>query len=115
MATAGLRPRSVRGSCVPMETARSGDAARVADWQRAVQPAVVASFVPGVPDSMKSCASKCDASDRASRSASMIASCPLSQSGLSGWSDGCSPKRPSRSMAPFVLPGSGTAIVGRSS
>ena len=64
---------------------------------------------------MKSCASKCERVGSGEPAASTIASCPLSQNGFNACSDGCSPKRPSRSIAPFGFPGGGTAMLGRSS
>ena len=54
-------------------------------------------FNPGVPLSMKSCASKCDREGSGDPAACTIARCPWSNSGFIALIAGCSPKYPSRS------------------
>src|SRR4029077_12240256 len=60
-ATAGSAPLRILGSAGPSAIARNADlsAAGRECSVRLSQPSVVA-FIPGVPDSMKSCASKCE-------------------------------------------------------
>ena len=62
IATAGSEPLRMRGSDGPRAMARKGEACGVfgrARKDRLSQPSSVA-FKPGVPVSMKSCASKCE-------------------------------------------------------
>ena len=60
-AIAGALPRNMRGKFGPIATARNGDACSsgMLSIARFNQPSSVA-FNPGVPDSIKSCASKCE-------------------------------------------------------
>src|SRR3954449_8173687 len=62
MATAGSAPLRIRGNDGPKAMARKGElcgAAGNACKERLSQPSPV-TFTPGVPVSMKSCASKCE-------------------------------------------------------
>jgi hypothetical protein len=113
-ATAWIRPSSVRGTSDPNATARngvraqSGQAISSACNARFSHPSTVA-FIPGVPDSIKSCASKCDREGSGDPEACTIAKCFWSHNGFSGAIAGCSPKNPSRSMTAFC----GIPIFGR--
>ena len=79
-ATAWMRPSSVRGTSEPSATARngvrvhSGQAKSSACSARFSHPSCVA-LNPGVPDSIKSCASKCDREGSGDPEACTIARC----------------------------------------
>ena len=99
-ATAGWPPRMARGSAGPSATARTGETLPSAGGQRAVHPA--ARRWP----SARACPIPCSparrnasASGRASRRRPRSPGGRWSNSGFSGASDGCRPKKPSRSMA----------------
>ena len=113
-ATALFFPCSALGSSGPMLTARSGDAFPAScPIARFNHPSRV-TLIPGVPDSIKSCASKCDRVGSGDPTASIIAKFRASYIGFNGASAGCSPKKPSNSTAASgPLPGRGTAIEGR--
>src|SRR5207244_1365864 len=112
-ARAGWTPKKPSRSSAPdLATARSGDSDDVVITARARKPSCVV-FTPGVPDSMKSCASKCER---------VASSEPTACTNAAEWSlkygstearAGWTPKKPSRSSAPPSAPGRGTAIVGR--
>ena len=73
-------------------------------------------LTPGVPDSMKSCASKWERVASGLPAACTNAAERSLKYGKTGASAGCSPKNPSRSRAAFSAePGAGIAIVGRAS
>ena len=99
IATAPPLPERMRGSAGESATARSGDAV----WSclhaiaRDRNPSSV-DFTPGVPDSMKSCASKCERVVSGLPTAWTTASDLSLKYGAIEASDGCAPKKPSRSM-----------------
>ncbi len=68
---------------------------------------------PGVPDSWKSWASKCERVTWGLPTAWMKASRPSLKYGWSGASSGCIPKVPSRFTTPSELPGRGRAMPWR--
>ena len=72
------------------------------------QPSSV-TFTPGVPDSMKSCASKCERVGSGDPAACTMARCFCFQSGSNDAIAGCNPKKPSRSSTDFF----GMLMVGR--
>src|SRR5271166_4068397 len=92
-ATAGAAPARIRGRELPSETARNGLPVAPCSLcnTRFSQPSCVL-FTPGVPDSMWSCASKCDRVSSGEPAACTIAKCFWSHSGFSGASEGCSPE-----------------------
>src|SRR5437763_5715540 len=94
MATAPALPARMRGSAGPRATARSGDAplSFVAETARERKPSSV-DFTPGVPDSMKSCASKCERVTSGDPAAWTTASDLSLKYGAIEASDGCAPKK----------------------
>ena len=110
-------PARMRGMPGDIATARSGDAFGAADWRsaRARNPSEV-DLTPGVPDSMKSCASKCERVASGLPTACTNAAERSRKNGRRGAIEGWIPKKPSRSSAAFSPePGLATAIVGRAS
>ena len=98
-----------------VRSARNGEVSLFfSDTARERNPSSV-DFTPGVPDSMKSCASKCERVASGEPTACTNASERSLKYGTTDASDGCAPKKPSRSSAPFAVPGRGIAIVGRAS
>src|SRR5664279_2620719 len=114
IATARSLPERMRGSDGPSAIARKADlpdsdlSAESSCSARFNQPSSV-TFTPGVPDSMKSCASKCERVGSGDPAACTIAKCFCCQSGSRDDNDGCNPKKPSRSITDFL----GILIVGR--
>src|SRR3954469_1169618 len=99
----------MRGVDDKIATACSGaDRDFFAASARVRKPSLV-DFTPGVPDSMKSCASKCDRVASGLPTACTNASDLSLKYGTTEASDGCVPKNPSRSRTDSRA----TAIVGR--
>src|SRR5208282_3390090 len=117
-ATAGSLAGRMRGSDGPRAIARRADLSfpelpgpelpGSSCRARFSQPSSV-TFTPGVPDSMKSCASKCEREGSGEPAACTMARCFWFQSGSNDAIDGCNPKKPSRSNTDFF----GMLMVGR--
>ena len=105
----GCRAACAAAACRSRSRAAATSAGAAGGSARFSQPSSL--VVPGVPDSMKSCASKCERVGSGEPVASTIASCRLSQKGFSGCSDGMQ-----REAAVEIdarrsgLPGCGTAM-----
>src|ERR1700677_2758763 len=80
-ATAGSLPERIRGNDGPSAMARKADLSGGRSCRaRFSQPSSVI-FMPGVPDSMKSCASKCERDGSGDPAACTMARCFWFQSG----------------------------------
>jgi hypothetical protein len=116
IASAGAAPCNARGICLVSATPRSG--LTPALWSPDPckylfsHPSFVL-FTPGVADSMKSWASKCERVVSCDPVACTIASSRRSHNGLNAAIRGCNPKNPLRSIAPSALPGLAIAMFGR--
>ena len=109
----GCRAASAASAC-PTATARIGEAFALDRRQRAIQPAVFR-LTPGVPDSMNSCASKCerDGSGEPAARRWPAGRCPTAASAAAALDAARSGRRDR--CAPFgALPGAATAMLGRS-
>src|SRR5439155_9104853 len=112
--TAPAVPDRMRGRAGDKATARSGEpfSLFVAASARERKPSSV-DFTPGVPDSMKSWASKCERVASGLPTAWTNAAERSLKYGTIEASDGCAPKKPSRaSAAPSADPGRGRAMEG---
>src|SRR2546425_12428458 len=106
-------PDRMRGNAGDSATARSREAFSLFVWinARERKPSAV-DVTPGVPDSMKSWASKCERVASGLPTAWTNAAERSLKYGTIEAKDGCAPKKPSRSSAaPSADPGRGMAIV----
>src|SRR3954471_8945595 len=108
IATAPDPPDRIAGIAGDSGTPRNGgtDFSFLTPTARARNPSSV-DFTPGVPDSMKSCASKCERVVSGEPTAWTTARLRSLTYGDNDASDGCNPKKPSRSIAPPSAPGRG--------